>query len=206
MSYALLAEDVLANCPGADLGFALRALRRTGIEFAVKTLLWEEDIDQNIVADQAEYTLTPAPVDVGTISTPRDVVVHEIVQVKVKTDSTQEFDRIGAMSSACYRLIGDDTLKFEDGYEPATAVTAGLRVRAVLRPERGSDELPAFWFDRYGDTLVAGATAGLMSTPGRPYTDLGNWRHWQELYNRGVVRAGVEKRKLGRPELEGFSA
>lgn len=195
--YEDLLPDVLANCVGVDEGFALRTLRNVGIDFCIRSLVWEADIDLDTTADQQDYTLTPA----------YDAVVHEIVSVKVKTASTQSFDDLSPISESLYELQDDMTLHFlRDDYSPQNTITAGMRVRAVLRPTRNSGELPDHFTERWADELVAGATSKLMMIPERPYSNPNTAQHYDNIFRNGIIRASIEKDKLGRAHVEGFSA
>ena len=77
-------------------------------------------------------------------------------------------------------------------------------MRVVLRPTRDSDELPDYFFDRFGEALIAGAVSDLMLSPGKPFYNPSLAAEFKRQYSRGVIRASVEKRKLGRGTLEGF--
>lgn len=195
--YADLLPDVMANCVGVDEGFALRTLRNVGIDFCIRSLVWEADIDLDTTAAQQEYTLTPES----------DAVVHEIVGVRVKTATAQSFDDLSAISEALYELQGDTTLRFlRSEYSPQNTITDGMRVRAVLRPIRNSGELPDHFTERWADELVSGATAKLMMIPERPYSNPNTAQHYDTIYRNGIIRASIEKDKLGRASVEGFSA
>ena len=195
--YADLLPDVIANCPGLDDGFALRTLRNIGIEFCIRSLVWESDIDITTVAEQQDYTLNPS----------FDAIVHEIGWVKVKTTSSQSFDDLQPISEALYELVDDNTIHFlRSEYSPQEAITDGMRVHVVLRPTRNSGELPDNFTERWGDELVAGTTARLMLMGNRPFSNPNLAASYQTTYRNGIIRASVEKMKQGRSSVEGFSA
>lgn len=193
-----LIPDVLDEVPGAtDVEISL-ALRSTIRRFLDKTEMWQEELpDLDVIADQRTYMPT----------IPYDVNIKRILWMRVKTATTDDFDDLTDYPEDYYDLIEDNQIYFlKDDYAPDTAVTDGIRIKAVLVPLMDSLDIPERIYNDWGDVFVAGAKAQLCRSPNKPYTNPKIEADNRFAYNDGVTRALAEKARRNKNATPGFTA
>jgi len=88
-----------------------------------------------------------------------------------------------------------------NGLTGAGTIAPCLRVQVVFRPHRSADDLPDWFLDRYGDTIVAAAMMRLLVQPKKQWTNPALAGEYHTEYARGIARAESEKQRQrqGRP-------
>lgn len=160
--YADFIPRIAIDLPECPDGVMLVYLQEAGRKFCEETNCWKEDIVVDAVADQTDYSL----------DTDYDAYIHEIVHVKVKNNSTDNFENLTELPANYYILVSDMTVRFNTANAPIASITDGIQVKAVMRPEYGSDELPTWMWDRYGEGILAYARWQLMKQMKKPWTSL----------------------------------
>lgn len=188
---------IVPHCPKVSTLFVQQALEDTAIDFFDRTRCYQSELPpQDIVPNQAEYTITP----------PDGYVLIEPYEVRVNKrfiDPTSEdaldlqweelrkgytyrlyhssvfggFDkenwRYAVATDPKFYYLSAKTGKLRLVGIPDTAYTgdAGLIVAAAWKPKIGVTEVPDSVFDTYYRALVDGALAQLFAIPDKPWTN-----------------------------------
>lgn len=179
--------EVLPEVVGCATPLALNAIRNAVIEFCNRTLVWDYDIPAiDIVADTHTYTLTvPANTMISTLMDVRDN--GSPVNSKSPDALKAAWPLIGARLSHGTVITPDDWQQYasetaEFYHQPArnsirligiptTAKTAGLVIKAALRPTRAAVTLDDRILDEYWEQIGFGAKGRLMAMPKQAWSD-----------------------------------
>ena len=173
-------SEIIADLPGCTTIQALKGLRKALRDFQDETEIWTEDLDPiDIVKDQVQYTLTPS----------YDASVHRILEVKIDGS---------VIAPDKYELIlDDDTIEFilelSEDITPVAAITDGLEVKVVLRSFIKTDDIPEYFFDRWGEAVILKAKSDLMLSPKKPYTNPQMGMKYLNDYKDRCAKAQREK-------------
>lgn len=168
----------LAGCPNV---IALQALRKAVRDFQTETEIWNQDITVDLVSGTLKYKLQPSyeasvlrvfkvTLD-GTILQPED---YELNFDQITDTDYREFE---------LELIND----------PLKTVTDGLVVNVILCSFIKAIDIPEYFFDRWGDAIMAKAKSDLMMQPKKPYGDRQLALKYLGDYKNYVVDAKREK-------------
>lgn len=72
-----------------------------------------------------------------------------------------------------------------------------LRINAALKPTRAATTFPDWIYERYVETIAAGAKWKLLSTPKKPYTDMALAAHYEQEFIAGCGEARVRAARAG---------
>jgi len=190
--------EVIDEVPGATDPEIALALRTCARNFLKKTELWQEELaDLDIVALQRTY--------VPSIT--YDADIQRILWIKLKTESTDDFDDIEPSDEDLYDIIEDNEIYFLNvDYAPDYALVAGMRIKVVLVPQLGCLEIPERICNDWGDIIIAGAKEILARSPRKPYTNPKVEADNHFFYNSGVTSALAEMKRKNKNSTPGFSA
>jgi hypothetical protein len=166
----------MASCPYPTL---VDAIRFAAIEFFNKTRAWVVDLDAiDVVANQQTYTLT-SNVSETTVVAPRQVIwgAADDTNSRVLLPKTLSWlqDRYGDITQSSYDpsyYLADTTREVSLVPVPADAVSAGLRVKAAIKPTQAStgvdtDDI----YEEYLEDIVFGARARLLMMRDKDWSD-----------------------------------
>jgi hypothetical protein len=183
--YSDFIKYVMADLPGCADAVLVQYLQQAGRKLCEESECWKEEIDVNVVADQTEYSL-------DTID---DTYIHKIAWVKIKSVSTDDFEDCPAINPNYYTLKEDTTLKFYTANAPIVTITSGMRVKAIIRPEFNSNELPQWIWDRYSEAIQNHCKWQLMKQPKKPWTDLQLSMKYEKEYYNCIAQAKMDINK-----------
>jgi hypothetical protein len=186
MSYGLvtLTDFLPALVPrlsGCERVLILQVVRDTVRSFCLDTESLTETLPEiNVVKDQKEYALD------STLA----VEIHRVLEVRL---NTTEGVTSGATGSPLWRAQYDfhpatGLLKLNFG--PESTVALGLEVDVVLVTRSGTNEVPAWWLNRYEDAIKAGTLHELQRMSRKPWSD-----PEQALLNRQIYDCMVGRAK-----------
>ena len=189
--------EVAPFAPGATDTAILIALRRGARELCSRSQIWRVDLpDIDLVASQASYTLPSYGAQ-----------IHRVLSVKLRSSGSASFDMTDPINPGSYIIKPGNTLLFSPSSSaPAWSLTAGMRVKAVLRPGYNDDEIPEWIVDRWGDAIAGYAKNFLASQPKKTYTDPAVAVQGKAEFNKGLTEAMRELSMDFKGETEGFSA
>lgn len=93
---------------------------------------------------------------------------------------------------------------YMNGLSTAATVDGILEAEVVLRPDVGSDTLPDWFLDRYGDDIIAGVVVNLCSMPGKPWSDTAAAKLYQPQWLRAIGRSSGERQRQHKSGVLGF--
>lgn len=174
-------SEIMAELPGCPNVIALQALRKAVRDFQTETEIWDADLTINSVAGTLKYKLQPA------------YEASVLRLFKVTFDGS-------ILSPDAYKLNFDqltdsDYREFELELinDPLKTVTGGLVVNVILRSFIKAIDIPEYFFDRWGDGIMAKAKSDLMMQPKKPYGDRNLAVKYLGDYKNYVVDAKREK-------------
>lgn len=131
------------------------ALKDAGRRFLTQSEAWFEKLTAiSVVAEKQEYTLSTG----GWLAQFKRIKeLHLLTETEV-TDG----DEGTLIDPSCYRLNLPNTLKFNTGRIPGTAVTNGMIVTVVFVPQMDAEELPEWVIDRWGNGILGYAIYTLI--------------------------------------------
>jgi hypothetical protein len=163
--------DVLMHVPGCPIPVVDHHLRKAAIELCGKSKRLKIDMPAfDTVAGEATY-----PLDAGTDLDPVIIVAAEvdgvpIDPVRIHAVSSQKDWRIESGKPTDFYLHPDDkTVRLWKTPDAAYSIAITL----AAKPTQAASGIEAWFGDRYGDGIVAGALAQLFALPKKPWTDLG---------------------------------
>ena len=138
-----LSPLVEIEIPRCSSTIALYSLRRAIHETCMETSCWQEEITDNLVADQASYTLASASVS---------AIIYRIIDVNINSGDGSD------LPVTEYEFTNNTTLTLDDA--PTEATTDGLVVNvALINPVVGVDFTNVAILDRWGYIIADGAIA-----------------------------------------------
>lgn len=176
-----LITPYLPTCPDAVIK---RYLAVTAVDFFVRTHLWREDIDPIYVSPGVyEYDLDAEAYVEDLIS----VVVdrREIDHTDMRLVPAEERYDTGFPTK--YWIHSDNSIRLH----PIPDTPVVLKLSAVLRPSRTATSIPAWIFELWAETIVAGTVDRLASIPGKDWTDMSLAQHNRLHYEQGITAARV---------------
>ena len=172
-AYTELYEFTMPELPGCDKPLILQTIKSILTHFFLQTYYWQEDLDAiNILADVAEYDLD---------STRSNALI--IVPVKVVLDDAE------LQPGSNYEMPTTTRIKLLS--TPAAASTAGLEIKAALKPKRGATSITDELFNRWYETWAFGVKARLMNMPKKSWSDRQTAAIYDAFYWDGIAEARV---------------
>lgn len=162
-----------------------------------------------VIANQADYTVLP----IDELNQPIDALIHAILSVRyngaeIEMRTEEQMDagsdtwRSDAPGDSMY-WIPTSQNTFTLYPTPASAIYAGLKVRAILKPSRTATSILTALYDNYGEQIASGAKARMCAIPSTPWTDAALSQYHRGLFEVGIAKAEVAAaRAYGRGLLE----
>ena len=156
--------------PGATDIALMYALRRCAIEFCMRSMVWKTLVTADMVASQTVYT----------VAADTDAVVSKVLAVSVLGGRLEpiQFDELAQIDNWNMVMAAMPTQYYlsQPGVVnlwpiPTMTVTSGLLFQIVEQPSMTCATVPDFVYNQYGQAMVDGALAVLMSTPGKEWTN-----------------------------------
>lgn len=116
--------------------------------------------------------------DPPMLELPRWLAGHDFFEGSAKVEYVQDKINVGSLP-----------VETDDGGEPQSPRPWGLWVEAVEMPHIGEERAPKAFLRRYGDAIIDGALARMLSMQGRPWTDLEQCRQHAVAYENAVSEA-----------------
>lgn len=185
-------RDVVTQCPGLQLDYALHRIRDAAIDFCTRTWAYKYDITGVMVADTPTYSLTP----------PAGTEITGIVLVKSQrslTGDEMETPKVHARAAKTAAVAPSDvpTKQVMYRYDEVTFVPTPdgaytFTVEVALRPTASSTDIDSDVFIKYRMGIAAGALYRLMSEPNKPWTNSAGAASNLTTYAQAVRDAKVE--------------
>ena len=185
-------REVLPAVPGCPPSVAENAIRQAVIDLCNKARVWREDLTAiNIVANTAEYTLTPPA---GTrIIAPVNVRYNgESIDPEEEGDMDYEyFDwrELPAGTPTKYLIMAPETLTLNK--KPIANITGGLEVRVAVKPTVDATGCDDLLRDDWLDVVADGAKASLMMIPNKAWTNYELAMALKKEFRKGIARARI---------------
>jgi hypothetical protein len=163
-------------------------IREAAIHFCERTRAWKDVVTLDVVAAQAEYTLT-VPTD-GTV-----VIVEEVYFNQARLEA-KPMDTLKEQYQDW--LTASGTPLFYTQQQPgvltlvpipASALEDGLLVRLTYKPSRTATTIPDWLYEQWADVLGWGALSRLLMNPGLPCHNPNLAAVYQTQYDAGLLRA-----------------
>ena len=148
-------------------------------DFCTVTECWLVDLTQNLVADQAEYTLAP---------TQTEADISRIESVVIGDDTY-------ALDVDLYEFDGVNKLTLDDSVTPVAADTDGLVTSVILVPKLNATAWDTGLMNRWADAIVYGVKARLMDNDKESW---GNPRRAQTFKGEYLVKVSLAKGEVYR--------
>ena len=157
-NYADLETQVRLRLKGnPESGVILEALRRIGNDFCSRSNIWNGDLPAiNLVSGTKAYAIA----DLGA-----SAEIHEISGVRTLTAAQVTAGDYGTPISLSAVQYDPASLTVTLPASPASSVTGGLIVKAVLVPTFDSNEIADWILRQWPYGLAAGAAAGVANEP-----------------------------------------
>ena len=171
-----LSEDMVYRLPGcADL-MIRKTLQNVFREFCLTTWALRGTSEHAIVADQASYNIV----------IPSSTYIHRIVSVYKGTSLLVENVDYTALTGTPAKVVLKSV--------PTSADSAVvLKVETVCVPTRGSEDVPTWFSEMYGDALISGALYKLFAMDGKPWADTSQAKlegiAWQNAINEASSKS-----------------
>lgn len=187
---------ILPEVPGAPEPIVLMAIRNSAIEFCERSLILTRDHDP--------ITLRPNVIDYDLEPPIKETLIMKIQQAFLNGT------KIDAMAPDFVKDAATYNRRY-DGYESAPSLPKaylqksereitvwpvpdkvyrnGLTMRVSLKPTRDSDQVEDVVYEDYAEVIAAGALFRLMSSAGKPYTNLEMAAVNKVAFDRGVNTA-----------------
>jgi hypothetical protein len=183
---------VMTEVAGVPEPVAIMAIRNTCIDFCEKSLILNRDHDPvTIVQGITDYDLEP----------PRGYLVVKVMRAwldnRELSPSAPDFVTDAAVYNrlyASYQSAPNMPQTYIQKQERSITVWPvpdrkyknGLTLRVALKPTRSSTEIEDLVFEDYAETIGHGAVFRLMSSVGKPYTNLDMAAVHKSLYEQGL--------------------
>ena len=181
-------DEVLEQAGGCTTSVATRALKLAGREFFRDSLAWQQWLGP---VDVAPNTY----VDFNT-SAPTGSKIALCLFGKFKADNGEEYP----LPPISWERIPKDTADSPQAFvtdgpnlvqvvpDVLTAKTAVLSIRAAFFPVDETTNLPDYAYDRFHETILAGALFRLYSSNDKPYTNATLAGMTYKLFKQGIGR------------------
>lgn len=177
-SYEAFFPYVLPEVIGAPEPVVVLAVRSACVEFCEKSLILTRDHDPvTVLANIVDYDLEP----------PTGYLVVKVQQAWIENNKISplapDFVRDASVYNrlfASYQSAPSTPTAYLQKDErtitiwpvPDRKLPNGLTMRVALKPTRASETIDDVIFEEYAEAIAAGALARLMSSAGKPYTNL----------------------------------
>lgn len=183
---------VLPEVPGVAEPVALLAIRNACIEFCEKSLILTRDHDP--------VTIEPGVVDYD-LSPPSGYLVVKVQKAWVENNQIDpvapDFVRDAAVYNrlfASYQSAPSTPTAYLQKEERLISLWPvadkqypnGLTMRVALKPTRSSEKIDDVIFEEYAEAIASGALTRLMSSAGKPYTNLEMAVVHQAKFQQGI--------------------
>lgn len=185
--------NVTLEVPECPLVLIRHQIRNAAIEFCEKTLAWQYDCAAvNAVAGQASYTLSiPAGTDIHNISSVRhnNWPLTAVTSEWMNDNYTAWESETGVQASSVI-YIPPLTIKLYPF--PNTTGTGTIKVRVTLKPSRTALTLDDNLYNRYVESIAAGAKYRLMAQPKKAWTDPEMSMYYRGIFSKGINSARAD--------------
>lgn len=184
-------REILPDCPGLSLDFALHHIRNAAIDFCTRTWVWRYADTGTMVATTATYA----------IASPAGSEVTGVLWVKAQNDVNGDEETIG---KATYRQVihapaqagapyAYTLQRYDDiTFYPTPDDTYDYSIWVALRPTSTATDIDSDVFVKYRDGIAHGALARLLAMGNKPWSDpAGSTVHATE-YMRAIRNAKIE--------------
>lgn len=184
-------KDVMPECAGLPLDYALHIIRNTAIDFCTRTWVFQTPITGDMVASTASYTLTPPDQTEFTglvwVKNQRDLTGEE---VEAKTASAKDVATAPSSSGAPtrYTRTGLTNLTFYSTPDAAYTFTAQM----ALRPLRDASTIDSEVFTRHRQGIAHGALMTLLAMINKPWTNPSAAAMHGAEYMRAIRNAKID--------------
>jgi hypothetical protein len=168
----------------------MNALRRSVVEFAMRSMAWRATSSMNVTASQSAYTV-PAPTD-AAVSQVLSVGVSGFWLEPVLIDTlarTQGWDTATASTATNYYIQTPGIVSLYP--IPTTTVIGALSFQTALQPTQNCLTVPDFLYTYFAQAIIDGALYYLMSTPGKDYSNPELALYHRQLFETGIATASA---------------
>lgn len=186
-------EDVLSVAPSVPKEFATMALRQAGKEFFALTRIYSERLPAvDLVAGQAEYTLSPTTPSENTICGLDAAYYHNILLYPYNYEYMDRFWRADWKESTGTPfgvLVKDPTtIRLFPVPDKDEAGVLEVDVFLTLHPSTSTGIEDRFAYN-YWDAFVSGALYRLFRVPDRPWSDMAQAQVHRNAFHTEVGKA-----------------
>lgn len=192
---------VSSRVPGASKTEVDSAVITIIREFCDKTLLYVKKLTAiNVVVGVREYTLT-APTDCSIVgvdhATLNDMPISA-TSMDLLNRSPEPWMTQQASEPNVFMVDAEKVLSLKQ--LPEIAYTGGLVVWAAVKPTPTATTIPDFIYDDWFETILNGAVAYLLKTPGKSWTSLEGSKFFDDYYT-GEMSTAKSKKYTGKAKV-----
>ena len=183
--------DVRTHLSGSAEIMVLQYLRRAAKQFCQDSLIWEHLMGSKVIGDntlqEEPYTIVlPETGDDPDFTIPANSYINSISKIQLD-DEEVDIDNYG------YDIV-NQTLSIR----PRTVDNQQtLKIYAVLEPTKGTNIIPDFLLERWGEGIADYAIWEMMSMSGREWSDRSMASTYKMKYESRVSEAKVAKGRKG---------
>lgn len=185
-------REVLPECPGLDLAFALHIIRNTAIDFCTRTWAWKYNITGVMAVGTATYALvTPAETEVTGmvfVKAQRSLTGDETEVRRVAGRDVSLAPVVSNGAPSAYTIQRFDDLTFYPAANAAYKYTAQL----ALRPPFNAISIDSDVFVKYRTGIAHGALYALQAMPNKPWSSPSTAMFHGGEYQRAIRDAKIE--------------
>jgi len=188
--------DVLSEVDGCPPIIAETEIRNTMIDFCKVTLAWKAEVDPiSVIAGTAKYELDVAE-GIPSLLTWGYMLDASGEEIRMTATSEDELDA-DRQIHRWRNIDGTPSVYFmtADGFvhivaKPTEPYT--LYLGAALIPSRESYEAPTFIYNKFMETITAGARARLLNMKAQSWYNAAAAKDEEDKYEKGKLDAKVE--------------
>lgn len=190
VNYSRFLPEILAECDACPDSVAVLAIRTALVEFCTRTEAWFADVTIPMIAATLTYDLTAQlPVGSQVFSPSEPLLVNK--ETPIFGTSRQQLDATtpsweAQTNDTPSTFYMSDTNVLRPVPVPSTVTTASISGHMILRPTETAVTVDQHIYDRYRDTVCAGARSKLMGQRKKPWTDDAGFLLNRRMFNKGI--------------------
>jgi hypothetical protein len=195
-SYESFFPYVLPEVAGAPEPVVLLAIRNSAIEFCERSLILTRDHDPVTIREGLiDYDLEPPVKETLIIKIQRAWVNGNKIDplapdfIAAASVYNRLYDEYESKPSTPQYYLQKEERSVTVWPVPDKTYRNGLTMRVALKPTRSSESVEDVIFEDYAEVIAAGALTRLMSSAGKPYTNIQMAAVNKMIFDRGVNNA-----------------
>jgi hypothetical protein len=187
---------ILPEVPGAPEPVVLMAIRNSCIEFCERSLILTRDHDPiSLIPKVIDYDLDPPISETVIIKVQRAFVEGSPINalapdhIHIPAIYNRAYEDYEENPSTPQYYLQKDERSITVWPVPDKRYRNGLTMRVAMKPTRSSESVDDVIFEEYAEVIASGALQRLMSSAGKPYSNIQMAAVNKMMFDRGVNNA-----------------